>query len=62
MTVTNVATEAEALPFAEHYCEARGKVAHLNHMVVLTYHHVSSNSAVFDCVTEPGSSPPVRPS
>jgi len=62
VTVTNVATEAEALPFAEQYCKARGKVARLNRMVVLTYHHVSSNIALFDCVTEPVSSPPVRPS
>ena len=50
--VTNVATEEEALPFAQQYCKARGKVARLNHMVALTYRHVSSNSAVFDCVTE----------
>jgi hypothetical protein len=54
VTVTNVATEAEALPFAEQYCKARAKVARLNRMVVLSYHHLSSNSAVFDCVTEPG--------
>ena len=52
MTVTNVTTEAEALPFAVEYCKANGKVARLNRMVVLTYHHMASNSAEFDCVTE----------
>jgi len=52
VTVTNVTTEAEALPFAMQYCKAHGKVARLNHMVVLTYHHVASNSAEFDCVEE----------
>jgi len=52
VTVTNVASEAEAQPFAEKYCHAHGKVEHLNRMLMLSYHHVSSNSAVFDCVTE----------
>jgi len=51
VAITNVASESEALPFAEQYCKSRGKAAHFNRMVVLTYRHVSSNSASFDCVT-----------
>ena len=54
VTVTNVTTEEEAQPFAERYCKALGKMARLNRMVVLTYHHLASNSAEFDCVTEHG--------
>ncbi|HEY1860543.1 MAG TPA: hypothetical protein VGG61_09330 [Gemmataceae bacterium] len=51
MTVTNVTSEAEAVPIADQYCKAQGKAALFNKMVMLTYHHVSSNSASFDCVT-----------
>jgi hypothetical protein len=51
VTVTNVTSEAQAQPFAEQHCHAYGKVARLNRMLVLSYHHVSSNSAAFDCVT-----------
>lgn len=51
VTVTNVTSEAEAVPFADQYCKALGKAALFNKMVMLTYHHVSSNSASFDCVT-----------
>jgi hypothetical protein len=54
VTVTNMTSEGQAVPFAEQYCKARGKVAQFNRMVMLTYHHVASNSATFDCVT-PGS-------
>jgi hypothetical protein len=50
VTVTNVVNEAEAQPFAEQYCKARGKRARFNHMVQLSYRHVASNSASFDCV------------
>ena len=51
VTITNVTSEAEALPFAEQYCKAHSGAAHFNRMVMLTYHHISSNSASFDCVT-----------
>jgi hypothetical protein len=47
----NVTSEAEAVPIADQYCKAQGKAALFNKMVMLTYHHVSSNSASFDCVT-----------
>jgi hypothetical protein len=51
VTVTNVTSEAEAVPIADQYCKAQGKAALFNKMVMLTYHHVSSNSASFDCAT-----------
>jgi hypothetical protein len=50
VTITNVTSEAEALPFAEQYCKARGKTAQFSRLVMVTYHHVASNSASFDCV------------
>ena len=52
VTIANLTSETEALPFAAQYCQARGRAARLNHMVLLTFHHVSSSSALFDCVTE----------
>jgi hypothetical protein len=50
VTVTNVASETEAQPFAAQYCSARGKAAKLNRMERLSYHHVASTSALFDCI------------
>ena len=49
--ITNVATEVEALPLAIEYCKARGGMAHFNRMEMVSYHHVASNGALFDCVT-----------
>ena len=48
--ITNVASEAEAQPFADEYCKARGRMAHFDRMEKLTYHSVASQSAFFDCV------------
>ena len=53
VTITNVATEAEALPFAEQYCNARGRIAHFVRMEMLSYHNVASKAASFDCVSRP---------
>jgi hypothetical protein len=53
VTITNVASEREALPFAEQYCHARGRMAHFDRMEMLSYHHVASESALFDCVPRP---------
>ncbi len=51
--ITNVASEAEAQPFANEYCKARGRMAHFDRMEMLTYHRVASQSALFDCVLSP---------
>jgi hypothetical protein len=53
--ITNVASEPEAQPFAEEYCNARGGLARFDRMEIVSYHHVASNSALFDCVLRPGS-------
>jgi hypothetical protein len=50
VTVTNVASELEAQPFAEEYCSARGKAAKFNRMEKLSYRNVASTSALFDCI------------
>ena len=52
--ITNVASESEALPFAEEYCNALGKTAHLDRMENVSYHSVASKSALYDCVLRPG--------
>jgi hypothetical protein len=49
--ISNVATEAEALPLADEYCKDRGRMARFNRMEMVSYHHVASNSALFSCVT-----------
>ena len=48
--ITNVATDTEALPFADEYCKARGRTAHFDRMEMVSRHNVVSNSALFDCV------------
>ena len=48
--ITNVANEAEAQPFADEYCKARGRMAHFDRMEMLTHHSVASQSALFDCM------------
>ena len=53
VTITNVANEAEALPFAEHYCNARNGVARFDRMERLSYHHTATNRALFDCISRP---------
>jgi hypothetical protein len=50
VTVTNVVSETEAQPFAGQYCTARGKTAKFNRMEKLSYRHVISSSALFDCI------------
>ena len=57
VTVTNVASETEALPFADQYCTSRGRVAKFNRM--LSYHRISSSSATFDCISS-AAQPPHR--
>jgi hypothetical protein len=52
--ITNVASEPEALPFAEQYCNALGKTAHFDRMENVSYHSVASRSALYDCVLRPG--------
>ena len=52
--ITNVASEADARPFAEEYCNARGGLAQFDRMEIVSYHHMASNSALFDCVPRPG--------
>ena len=51
--ITNVASEAEARPFADEYCRARGRTAHFDRMEMVSYHHVASRSALFDCELRP---------
>jgi hypothetical protein len=51
--ITNVATEAEAQPFADEYCKPRGRMAHFDRMETWSYHRVTSQSALFDCVVLP---------
>ena len=53
VSITNVANEAEAQPFAEEYCKARGRMAHFDRMEMLIYHSVASQSALFDCILRP---------
>ena len=40
-----MASEAEALQFAQEYCKARGRMAQFERMEILTYHNVASQSA-----------------
>ena len=49
--ISNVATEAEALPFAEQYCKARGRTPKFNRMEQVSYHNVATTSAMFDCLS-----------
>ena len=52
--ITNVASEPEAQPFADEYCNARGRMAQFDRMEIVSYRNVASNSALFDCVSRPG--------
>jgi hypothetical protein len=51
--ITNVATEAEAQPFADEYCKARGRLAQFDRIENVSYRNVASNSALFRCVLRP---------
>ena len=51
--ITNVATEADALPFADEYCKARHGMARFNRMEIVSRRNMASNSALFDCVIRP---------
>jgi hypothetical protein len=48
--ITDVASEPEALPFADQYCKARGRMPRFDRMEIVSYHNVASKSALFDCV------------
>lgn len=52
--ITNMATDAEAQPFADEYCNARGRLAQFHRMEIVSYHHEASNSALFECLLRPG--------
>ena len=51
--IANVESEAEARPFAEQYCNDRGKTAHFQRMELLSYHHFPTMSASFNCASQP---------
>jgi len=51
--IANVASELEALPFAEQYCKARDSRAHFNRMEMVNYHRIAVRSALFDCIADP---------
>jgi hypothetical protein len=51
--ITNVANEAEALPFADQYCSGLGRMAHFDRMETVSYRNIASQSALFDCVLRP---------
>jgi hypothetical protein len=57
--VSDVGDQNHAFPFAEEYCEGRGKVAKFNRMTLYRYsgRRLSTKSAEFDCVLTDG----VRP-
>ena len=46
----NLASEDEALPFAEQNCKARNKAAKFIRMEILSRPSIASRSAVVDCV------------
>jgi hypothetical protein len=48
--ITNVASEPQALPFADQYCNARGRMARFDRMEIVSYRSVASKSALFDGV------------
>jgi hypothetical protein len=50
VSITNVVSEEEALPFAEQYCKARNKAARFIRMEMVSHRSVAFRSAVFDCV------------
>jgi hypothetical protein len=45
--ITNVATEAEAQPFADEYCKARGRLAEFDRIEIVSYRNGASKSALF---------------
>jgi hypothetical protein len=49
VNITNVESEAEAQPFAKKYCNSFGKKADFQRMELLSYHHVATASASFNC-------------
>ena len=53
VTITNVANELEAQPFAEQYCKVRNGVARFDRMEMLSHHRTATNSALFDCISRP---------
>jgi len=50
--ISNVATEAEALPFADQYCKARGRTPKFSRMEQVSYHKIETTSALFDCLSQ----------
>lgn len=57
VVVTDVSDQDHAFPFAEQYCEGRGKTAKFNHMILYrnSSRRVPVESAEFDCVLTDGS-------
>ena len=57
--VSDVDDQDHAFPFAERYCEGRGKAAKFNQMILYRYagRRMPTNSAEFDCVSTDGSHP-----
>ena len=49
VNITNVESEAEARPFAQQYCNGRGKTARFKRMELRSYHHLATMSASFSC-------------
>ena len=52
VSISNVATETEAEPFAEQYCKAQGRTPKFTNLERVSYHNVATTSAMFDCVLQ----------
>lgn len=59
VVITGVDDRTHAFPFAEQYCEGRGKLARFNQMILYQYSRrdIPSKSAEFNCVMTDGSRP-----
>lgn len=59
VVVTDVGDQNHAFPFAEQYCEGRGKVAKFSRMILYRYsgRRMPTNSAEFDCILTDSSRP-----
>lgn len=57
--VSDVGDQDHAFPFADQYCQGRGKAAKFNKMILYRYagRRMPTNSAEFDCVLTDGSHP-----
>ena len=50
VTIENVRSQEEAMPWADGYCAKQGHKAHFLRMEVYRFHHKPTDSAVFECV------------